>query len=256
MRIIYNFSRVSLSRLSLSSCFSLSLALIFGVHSVYDNRRNIDKMQRETVAATPAAALSLASKSKDNEAKALDKAIKGPPLASRSHTLQILVMLSLNSFLLFMCLYVLPAHLLWRKALKQHILAQEEIKLLGTNNNAASTGDSLLSESVAAANAASTSATKNILVAFQLLFKIPIKDTVGVSGIRRGYRSALAALVLSEGWFVARYKGWWEEAEAMERGDRDEVLKRRKVGIGARMEVSLSQKFASKRLVAKVCVSC
>jgi hypothetical protein len=169
-----------------------------------------------------------------------DKSIKGPPLLSRSHTVQVLVMLCLNSFLLLMCLYVLPAHLLWRRATKQHSLftqgdqAQQEI-------NKATVLSDIAFDAVVTATAESTSATRNILTAFRLLFSIPMSDTVAVSWILRSYRSTLAAVVLSQGWFVARYKGWWDEAEAMERGDRDEVLKRRRVGIGKQMEVSCMQ---------------
>jgi hypothetical protein len=165
-----------------------------------------------------------------------DRTIKGPALASRSHTVQILFMLCLNSFLLFMCIYVLPAHLLWRKALKQHKLTQEDIAAGITSINATTAVNSLLMETVAAADG---SPNRNIITAFKLFFSVTQKDTVAVAGIRKAIKSTLAAVVLSQGWFVARYKGWWDEAEAMERGDRDEVLKRRKIGIYKRMEVSV-----------------
>jgi len=164
-----------------------------------------------------------------------DKSIKGPLLASRSHTLQVLVMLSLNSFLLLMCLYILPAHLLWRRALKQHSLATQGDQ--SQQYNETSVLSDIAFDAVVKATAESTSATRNIMTAFQLLFSIPMKDATAVGWIQRSFRSTLAAVVLSQGWFVARFKGWWDEAEAMERGDRDEVLKRRRIGIGKQMEV-------------------
>jgi hypothetical protein len=170
---------------------------------------------------------------KENDAKA----IKGPPLASRSHTLQILIMLSLNSFLLLMCLYILPAHLLWRRASKQHLIitrsdndeeVQEQLSILSK----------VAFDAVASAQAGSNSTGRNIISAFKLLFSLSMKDTTAVGWIKRCFRSTLPAVVLSQAWYVARFKGWWDEAEAMERGDRDEVLKRRRVGIYKQMEVS------------------
>jgi hypothetical protein len=172
------------------------------------------------------------------DAPPLDKSIKGPPLASRSHIVQILVMLSLNSLLLFMCLFVLPAHLLWRQALKQHQLIQVE-SAANVTSDFATPINSLLLDTVKAGVGNSTSTTRNILTAFKLLFTVTNKDTVALAGIRRAFRSSLAAVLLSQAWFIARYKGWWDEAEAMERGDRDEVLRRRKIGIYTRMEVGL-----------------
>lgn len=162
-----------------------------------------------------------------------DRSIKGPPLASRSHTLQVLVMLTLNSFLLLLCFYVLPAHLLWRRALKQHAIVttarEGDEELIATSN--------IAFDAVVNASAYSTSSTRNIFTAFRLLFTIPLKDVTAVAWIQRSFRSSLAAVVLSQGWFVARFKGWWDEAEAMDRGDRDEVLKRRRIGIAKQMEV-------------------
>ena len=163
-----------------------------------------------------------------------DRSVKGPPLASRSHTLQVMVMLTLNSFLLLLCLYVLPAHLLWRRALKQHSLATH-----GDGDTIPPVLSTIAFDAVSSANVHSTSATRNFLTAFQLLFSLPVKDTTAVGWIQRSFRSTLAAVVLCQGWFVARFKGWWDEAEAMERGDRDEVLKRRRIGIGKQMEVGV-----------------
>lgn len=161
--------------------------------------------------------------------------VKGPPLASRSHTVQIFIMLTLNNILLLMCLFVLPAHLLWRKALKQHRYSETGSETLA---NTTIKSDSFGMNAIVEAKAESHSAIRNIITAFGILFKIPLNDQAGAKWIRHAFRSSLAALFLSQGWFVARLKGWWDEAESMEQGDREEVLKRRRIGISKRMEVS------------------
>ena len=169
------------------------------------------------------------SKTSDSVTKELqDGSIKGPPLGSSSHTFQLLVMLTLNSILIFLCLIVLPAHLLWRKVSNQNLAIQnneENIKL-----------SPLAKEAYDLSIASSNSATQNLVTAFRLLFSTPNSDSTAIAWIKRGNRSTLAALVLSQSWFIARFKGWWDEAEAMERGDREEVMKRRRIGIGKQME--------------------
>ncbi|PWN34437.1 uncharacterized protein FA14DRAFT_161818 [Meira miltonrushii] len=154
--------------------------------------------------------------------------IKGPPLGSSSHTLQLLVMLTLNSILIFLCLIVLPAHMLWREASKQNLALKNNEDSITVSPLAKQAYDSSL-ENV-------NSARQNLITAFKLLFSTPNSDSTAIKWIKRGNRSTLAALILSQSWFVARFKGWWDEAEAMERGDREEVMKRRRIGIGKQME--------------------
>ncbi|MCO5598824.1 hypothetical protein L7F22_052923 [Adiantum nelumboides] len=157
-----------------------------------------------------------------------NESIKGPPLGSSSHTFQLLVMLTLNSILIFLCLIVLPAHLLWRQASKQNLALK--------NNEESITISPLAKEAYDSSLYNVNSATQNLITAFRLLFSTPNSDLTAVGWIKRGNRSTLAALILSQSWFVARFKGWWDEAEAMERGDREEVMKRRRIGIGKQME--------------------
>lgn len=165
---------------------------------------------------------------------------RGPPLGSSSHTVQLLILLSLNSLLIFLCLFVLPVHLLWRQAVKQHTL-------LASDSDALTAGkpvSQLAQDAVNVSSERADSALRNLVGAYRLFFSAPNSDLAAVSWIRRGARSTLAAVVLTQGWFVARFKGWWDEAEAMERGDREEVLKRRRIGMAKQMEIVTLTTFA------------
>lgn len=181
-----------------------------------------------------------------------DRSIKGPALASTAHTFQLVVMLALNSVLIGLLVILLPAHLLWRKALAQHHqLAQSTSGIAEAAGNAtASTFGSALPDGMSAhaydavlqSTARADSFARNMIASLGLLFGAPRSDTVATTWVARAIRSTLAAVLLSQGWFVARFRGWFDEAEAMERGDRDEVLHRRRSGIAKKMEVGSRRK--------------
>jgi hypothetical protein len=161
----------------------------------------------------------------------ISKEVKGPALGSSTHTLRLLVLLAIDSLLVFLCLFVLPAHLLWRKAYNAYSLDTDP-------------SSNQIHEAVIKSISESRSATRNMIVAFRLIFSALGSDQSAVKWIGKGMRSTFAAVVLSRSWFVARFKGWWDEAEAMERGDREEVMKRRRVSMGKQMEDVTMTTFA------------
>ncbi|PWN88331.1 hypothetical protein FA10DRAFT_268530 [Acaromyces ingoldii] len=171
-----------------------------------------------------------------------DKTIKGPALASASHTLQLVVLLSVNTVLVLLSLWLLPSHLIWRQARKTSSASALAQATVGEQPPSSPLATSMLSD--VALDGSSESFFRNLSAALSLLFGLPSSDRAGAAWIRRSYRSALAATFLAQGWFVARFKGWWDEAEAMDRGDREEVLKRRRVGIGKQMEGVTLTSFA------------
>lgn len=182
------------------------------------------------------------------ETQARDKSIKGPALASSSHTLQLVVLLFVNTLLVLLCLWILPAHLIWRQARKtSSVPALAQAASSSSSASLASPPSSPLAASIlsdVSTDGGSESFFRNVFAALGLLFGVPNSDAAGSAWIRKAYRSALAATFLAQAWFVARFKGWWDEAEAMDYGDREEVLKRRRVGIGKQMEGVTMTSFA------------
>lgn len=157
--------------------------------------------------------------------------VRGPPLASRPHTFRVIVLLFLHSLLLFLALVVLPAHLLWRKAVKQY--GNVNAQPIESADHSVAAYDAVQSSTLN-----TDSALRNMITALRILFTSLQSDVVAMTWIKKGFRSTFAAIVLLQGWFLARFKGWWDEAEAMDHGDRDEVLKRRNIGMAKQMEVN------------------
>jgi hypothetical protein len=97
-------------------------------------------------------------------------------------------------------LIILPARLLWRQASKQNLALK--------NNEESITISPLAKEAYDSSLYYLNSATQNLITAFRLLFSTPNSDLTAVGWIKRGNCSTLAALILSQSWFVARFKGW------------------------------------------------